>query len=381
MMQGTATKTAAQLEEAIGLLGANIRMSSSNEDFNISGSCLTRNFEATMTLVKEIILEPRWDENEFTRLKQALETELKGREASARGIAYIAFTKQIYGDNHPFGVPNSGTLESTKDISIDELKAYYNTLSPTGANFHIVGAINKTQTESALSSLNEWNTSNTKIPEFNLPETDSKDSIYFVDLPNAKQSVLYIGKLALSAKNEDANNLNFANEILGGGSSGKLTQTLRIEKGYTYGAFSTILENKEVSPFLVGISVRANATLKSLEIIKDMLIDYSEEYNQEYVDITKNKLLKNNTRQYESLRAKLNILQTMSKYDKPSTYIEDDQNELVAMTLEDYKAIISKYLQEEEMIYIIVGDKVTQFEEVKKLGKPVIELDIYGNKI
>jgi len=271
MMQGTTTKTAAELEEAIGLLGANISLSSSNEDFRISGSCLTRNFEATLLLVKEIIMQPRWDENEFKRIKQALETELNGREASARGMAYIAFIKQLYGDDHPFGVPNTGTLDSTKDISLDDLKACYNNLSPSQANFHIAGAINQEETERILTVLNDWKSKNIETPEFQLPETNSKNVMYFVNLPGAKQSVLYIGKLALSAQNEDANNLNFANEILGGGSSGRLTQTLRIEKGYTYGAFSTIIKNKEVSPFLVGTSVRANATLKSLEIIQDML--------------------------------------------------------------------------------------------------------------
>ncbi|MBN2869170.1 MAG: insulinase family protein, partial [Flavobacteriaceae bacterium] len=79
MMQGTATKTPADLEEAIGLLGASIYMYSSDEDFHIAGSCLTKNFDETIKLVKEIILEPRWDEKEFNRLKQALETNLKGR--------------------------------------------------------------------------------------------------------------------------------------------------------------------------------------------------------------------------------------------------------------------------------------------------------------
>lgn len=71
----------------------------------------------------------------------------------------------------------------------------------------------------------------------------------------------------------------------------------------------------------------------------------------------------------------------MSEYNKPKTYVEDEQQELIAMTLEDYQAVISKYLQEEDMIYVVVGDKATQFEEVKKLGKPIIELDIYGDEI
>ena len=379
MMQGTATKTAAELEEAIGLLGANIRISSSNEDFSITGSCLTKNFEATLLLVKEIILQPRWDENEFDRIKQALETDLKGREASANGMAYIAFIKQLYGNDHPFGVPNSGTLVTTKDITMDDLKAYYTNLSPSQAHFHISGAINQVETERVLKALNDWKSKVIETPKFKLPETNSKNVMYFVNLPGAKQSVLYIGKLALSAQDEDANNLNFANEILGGGSSGRLTQTLRIEKGYTYGAFSRIIENKEVSPFLVGTSVRANATLKSLEIIQEMLKNYSTTFTQSDADITKNKLLKNNTRALESLGAKLNVLRTISKYNRPETYIEDDQKELINMTLKDYQAIISKFLQEGEMIYLVVGDKETQFDEVKKLGKPIVELDIFGN--
>jgi zinc protease len=49
--------------------------------------------------------------------------------------------------------------------------------------------------------------------------------------------------------------------------------------------------------------------------------------------------------------------------------------------LADYKNMIATYLQEEDMVYVVVGDKETQLEEVKKLGKPVIELDIYGNAL
>ena len=60
-------------------------------------------------------------------------------------------------------------------------------------------------------------------------------------------------------------------------------------------------------------------------------------------------------------------------------FLENDQEELIAMDLEDYQNVINKYIQEEEFIYIIVGDKSTQWAEVEKFGKPVIELDVHGN--
>jgi zinc protease len=381
MMEGTATKTPAQLEEAIGLLGATIGMYSANEDFHITGSCLTKNFQGTMALVKEILLEPRWDQKEFDRLKQALETNLKGREANPNAIASLIFNKLIFGDNHMFGVPGSGTLESIKKISLEDLKTYYQSLASANSKMHVAGAITKEQTTKIVSALNDFKGDAVSLPKQTLPPTSKAGNLYFIDVPGSKQSVLMIGKLVLSATDANANNLDFANEILGGGASGRLFQTLRIEKGYTYGAYSGFRSSLEVAPFTVRSSVRANATLKSLEIIKDMITNYSRDFSEADVELTRNKLLKADTRAFESLGAKLNMMRSITKYEKPSDYTEKDQAELVAMTLEDYKNTINAYLQEKEMIYLVVGDRATQLEEVKKLGKPVIELDIYGNPL
>jgi len=264
---------------------------------------------------------------------------------------------------------------------MEDLKAYYHNLSPKDATFHIAGAINKTQTIAALSPLKAWKGDTINVPTLAVQSTDAAGTLYFVDVPDAKQSVLYIGKLALSGKDENANNLDFANEILGGGSSGRLFQTLRIGKGYTYGAYSGITNREAVSPFAIRTSVRANATLKSLEIIKNMVKDYKESFTDTEVELTKNKILKGNTRAYESLGAQLGILRRISKYNKADNFLDTDQDELLSMSLEDYQTIIDQYLKESEMVYLVVGDKATQFEEVKQLGKPVVQLDIYGNKI
>ncbi len=381
LLEGTANKTPAELEEAIGLLGASISLYSANEDFHITGSCLTKNFKETIALVKEILLEPRWDEEEFARLQQALSTNLKGREANPSAIASLAFNKIIYGNEHVFGIPSSGTLESTKDITLEDLKAYYKNLVPSEASFHIAGAINKVQTENSLTILNSWKGIAPVLPSFNVPKENLENTLYFIDVPGSKQSVLYIGKLALSSNDADANKLDFANEILGGGSSGRLFQTLRIEKGYTYGAYSRVGNGKEIAPFTVRSSVRANATLKSLVIIKDMVTNYAEGFSETEVLLTKNKILKGNTRAYESLNAKLGILRNISKYQYSTNFLEENQQELIAMTLEDYKHIISKYLQEEKMIYVVVGDRTNQLSEVKQLNKKVVELNIYGDEL
>ncbi|WP_420318795.1 M16 family metallopeptidase [Ekhidna sp.] len=382
MTEGTMTKTPAELEEAIGLLGASINVYAGSEELTISASCLTRNFSETFDLVREVLLEPRWDEKEFDRLKQSMLTRLKGREASPTAVASTVFNKLIYGENHIMGYSTFGTLESVEKITLQDLKDYYVTnFSPSVASFHVAGSISKDEVVSELTNL-EWKSVDVEIVNYPEPSVSNAGDLYFIDFPGAKQSVIYIGQLAMSGMNDQYNELTYANEKIGGGSSGQLFQTLRIEKGYTYGASSGIPQRIAVSPFAARTSVRANATLPSLEIMKSMLADYAENFTAEDVEVTKNKILKANTRAFESLGAKLEMLHEISKFGKNANFMEKEQAELTAMTLEDYKSLISNYMNESNMVYLVVGDGATQLEEVRKLGMgdPIL-LDIQGNTL
>ncbi|WP_435577475.1 M16 family metallopeptidase [Gilvibacter sp.] len=383
MNEGTALKTPAELEEAIGLLGSSLGIYSGLEETVISGNCLARNFEQTMALVEEMLLQPRWDEAEFNRLMQELKTGLKGREANPTAIAAINFNKLIYGPDHIYSIPTNGTLETADNITLDDVKAYYEQyIKPGNASFHVVGDLSQTEIESALSGLSErWTGSASSESQWAVNPAGTPGTLYFIDVPNSKQSVLYIGKMALSSADADAPKLRFANEILGGGSSGRLFQVLRIGKGYTYGAYSRVPGRADIAPFTISTSVRANATLPSLEIIQEMVQDYGPGFTEADVELTKNKVVKQNTRAFESFGAKLGILQSISKYGLSKDFVDQEQKLLMDMSLEDFKAVIGDYIQEQEMIYVVVGDKATQYAEVQKLGLDVVELDIFGNPV
>lgn len=384
MLEGTANRTPAELEEAIGLLGASISVNAGKEEIRISGNCLKRNFKETLSLMQEILLQPRWDEKEFDRLKQALITRLKGQEANPQSIASTVFAKLVYGPDHIFSTSTIGEMATAESLNIDDLKSYYsNYFSPKLANFHVAGDVSEKEVLGALSGLNDaWKTKDVSLNSYPAPANQNQGKLFFIDVPGSKQSVLYIGQLSISGKNDEFNELQYANEKIGGGSSGQLFQTLRIEKGYTYGAYSFAFEDNEIGPYIAYSSVRANATLASLEIIKSMLANYAENFTEEDVEITKTKVLKANTRAFESLNAKLGMLRDMSKFGKPADFMEQNQKELTAMTLDDYKRIINKYIVESDMIYLIVGDGETQLDEVRKLGmgEPVL-LDINGNQV
>ena len=87
MTRGTNTKTPEELEAAIESLGASIFMYATQTSIIISGNTLSRNYEATMKLVSEILLEPRWDTGEFELLKTSTVNRLKAQLSSPNSIA------------------------------------------------------------------------------------------------------------------------------------------------------------------------------------------------------------------------------------------------------------------------------------------------------
>ncbi|MFD2718209.1 M16 family metallopeptidase [Hymenobacter monticola] len=376
LTQGTARKTPAQLEEAIDLLGASISVNSTAEEIRVQARCLARNFGPTLALVQEMLLQPRWDAAEFARLKSSLATNLKGQEANAAVIASQNFNRLLYGPNHILSYPTSGTLATTAGITLDDLKAYYNAnISPSGAAMHVVGAIDQNTVAAALKPLGtSWAAKPVSVAQQPAPAQAPAGNVYFIDVPDAKQSVLYAGRLALRGTDPDLTKATFANALLGNGSSGRLTQLLRIQKGYTYGAFSAVQEQQEMAPFVVSTSVRANATGASLQLIRDLLTNYGPTFSPTDVETAKSKIMKGNTLAYESQGAKLGILRRISKFNKSPKFLEDDQQQLMKMGVADFQSTIGKYMAEKDLVYVVVGDKATQYEEVKKFANGKLTL-------
>lgn len=387
MNEGTATRTAGELEQAIGLLGSSIDVSAGSDALTIRATSLPRHLDETVALVEEMLTQPRWQADEFERVKSARLTGIKGREANPRSIAALVFDRLIYGDDHPLGRPGGGSEPTVQGLTLDDLKAAHASILTAPARLHIVGDVDVSAAADSLTPLAQAVTpSDAAIPDYAIPAQENAGKVFFVDVPGSKQSVLRLGKLVPASGDPDFNKIIFTNEKLGGGISGDLGQMLRIEKGYTYGAGSFIPRNSVDRPFTVSTSVRANATGPSLKIIEDMIEAHGSTFDDVAVETTQQKVVKSAARAFESLGAKLGTLNEMTRFGLSDRYVEEEQEELLAMTAEDFRRIADNYLVEDEMIYVVVGDKATQFEAVQAFatesGKgAVVELDIYGNPV
>ncbi len=371
LTKGTKNKTPQELEAAIEQLGANINVFAQQENITITGNTLAKNYDATIDLLEEILLEPRWDDIEFNLAVQQVTSQIQQQEANPNSVAQNAYNLLIYGENNIKSKNSLGSISSVSSISIEDLKDYYaKNWSPSISRMHVVGAMSQDAIMNSLKGLESgWVNKEVTIPRASVPDAPQKSQVYFFDVPNAKQSVLRIGYPALAVTDEDYNEATVANYILGGGGfASRLTQELREGKGYTYGIGSSFSGSKDRGAFTIGSGVRSNVTLESVQLVKDILENYGSTYTDKDLETTKGFLIKSNARAFETAGAKLRILQNISAYGWDYDYVKQREEIVKGMTVDRIKELSDQYLDANKMIWLVVGDAKTQLDRMKDLG-------------
>merc|ERR1711965_1157260 len=133
------------------------------------------------------------------------------------------------------------------------------------------------------------------------------------------------------------------NYILGGGGfASRLTQELREGKGYTYGIRSSFDGSDKPGAFTISSGVRTNVTYESAALVKEILENYPDTFTERDLATTKSFLLKSNARRFETLGAKLNMLENMSDYGWDANYVKEREQIVRDMTIEQISELARK---------------------------------------
>ncbi|MCF6220709.1 MAG: insulinase family protein [Robiginitomaculum sp.] len=368
--KGTAGKTTAQLEDAIKALGSTINISAGAEKTVFSGNTLARNFDATIALLEEMLLEPRWDAEEFALLKTEKIDAIITAEGNPNAIARRESLKLRYPEDHMFSYTPYGSKERLEAVELADIKAFYAAnYAPARAQLRVVGAVDSDAVQQAFSGVaKRWTRAATD--DVTLPQSAdiTTSKIYFYDVPGAKQSVLRIERPSLPATHADYPLARAINFPLGGIYTSELMTELRVNKGYTYGIRSSFSGGVDRGVFAVGSSVRTNVTLESLELIRDIVKNYGPNFTDEDLATMKQALLRGQALKSETLSDKLNMVSEISAYGYEDDYRAKTAKRIEAMTLAEFKSLADKYLRPDAMFYLVVGDAKTQFGRLKDLG-------------
>ncbi|MEM9939383.1 MAG: pitrilysin family protein [Pseudomonadota bacterium] len=371
LTKGTATKTPAELDNAFALLGADVSAGVNAESFVISGETIARNFDATMALVEEVLMEPRWDETEFDLAKARTRDALQASSARPNAIAARAFDYVTYGPDNMRSLSVLGSNTSLEAISLEDIKAWKaENLSPHLTSLRVVGDVSDTDVMSALEGLaTGWQRVEVNVPVETAPAPPETSKVYFYDMPGASQSVLRFGYPSLTRTDPDFDLAGVVNYRLGGGGfASRMTQELREGKGYTYGVFTFFDGSESVGVFGLSSGVRANVTLEAATLARDIMADYAATFTEEDLTVTQSFFTKSQARRFESLGAKLNVLSDIADFDLPNDYVAQQVADVEALTVAETQALAQQLIQPDAMNYVIVGDAETQLSRLSELG-------------
>lgn len=383
LTRGTARRTPAELEKALGVLGATVTVTANAERIVLRGQTLSRNFDATMALVREILTEPRWDPAELALAKAAVTAQISDSRTDPGYLARRVTDVVSYAKDDIRTKPILGTPASVAALTMEDLKALAaRAFAPALGRFRVTGAVTRAQVAAAMAPLAAaWPDRPASVPAAVPAPAPTAARLYFYDVPDAKQSRLYFTGAGPSRADADFYPAQVANYILGGGGfASRLTQELREGKGYTYGIGSAFEGGLVDGRFGVSSPVRANVTLESAELTRRIIADYARTYTDADLAVAKGFLTKSRAFAFESPDAKLAMLAAIGDYGLPLDYPARDAKTVDAMTVERIRALAGRYMAADRLTYVIVGDAKTQRDRLSALNlgpavdaKPLID--------
>jgi zinc protease len=371
MQRGTKNRTTSELEKAIEALGANISINAGPESIRITGNTLAKNLDQTIAILEEMILEPRWDKEEFELAKLRILNQLEQEKSNPNAIADNVYAQITYGADHILSRNIIGTKESVESINLNDLKSYYDkNFAPNIARLHFVGAVTQNELIAKFDGLNtHWAKKDVKLIEYQSPTAPEKSQIYFYDVPGAKQSILRFGYPAIKRTENDYYAATLMNYRLGGGGfASRLTQELREGKGYTYGIGSQFSGTAKRGNFTIFSGVRSNITLEAANLIKDILTSYGPTFTEQDLEVTQGFQLKSKARAFETPNAKLGLLRNISAYGLPYDYVVAQNATIRDLTVQQVENLAKKYIRPDQMNYVVVGDAESQLSRLTELG-------------
>ena len=383
LREGTKTRDGEKLSLDLQLLGTNVAPNIGGESGSISFLSTTDKFAPTLEIMADMLLNSTFPAPALDRLRQQRLVQLAQANAQPGVIGNRVFQRVIYGHQHPFALTaNEASVKAvTRDDIVAFHRAYY---QPGRAIITVVGDVTaasvKATVEKALAS---WPAGGDK-PSFTYPPTPSSKptAIYLVDRPGSKQSSFNIGLAGPPRNTPDYVALQVMNFILGGHFQSRLNANIREEKGYSYGVGSGFAFGKGPGPFRASGDIVSDKTdVALIEFMKELRgIQGGRPITDDEMVQAKDSLIQALPTQFGSVSAIGGSITSLYVNDLPMDYYQTLPKLVSAVSKEDVLRVAKKYIDLEHLNIVIVGDRKSIEEPLKKTGiAPIVVLDPEGN--
>ncbi len=266
--EGTRTRSALQIADELGFLGASLGAGASMDAAYVSGSGLSRHLPRLLALLADVTANPAFPPSDFARVQDQRRVGLLQQKDQPATIAAKTFGRLFWGD-HPYGHWAGGTEESVARTTREDLARFHAAhWRPGAAELVVVGDVDRATLEAELAkAFAGWTGAEPPRPApAEAPAAGHRTVL--VEKKAAPQTFLILGMPGIARDDPDYVTAQVLFQVLGGGSSSRLFRDLREDKGYTYGVSARVSAQRLGGVSYLGGSVRADATGQA---VRDML--------------------------------------------------------------------------------------------------------------
>ncbi len=370
--------------EEVDFLGAFISFGSQSA----FASSLSKYFQRILELMADAAIDPNFTQEEFDKEKDKLITGLKAQEKDVSAIAGRVESALAYGKNHPKG--EFITQETVNNVTLADVQQFYrNYFVPANAYLVVIGDVKFDEVKDLVTEhFTPWTKAVPPSIAYSEPTQVQYAQINFIDMPNAVQSEISVQNLVdLKMKDGDYLHALLANRILGGGAQARLFLNLREDKGYTYGSYSGIGNDKYgPTTFRASASVRNMVTDSSVvEILKEVDKIIKEPVSEQELADAKAKYTGNFVMALEKPQTIANYALNIEIEDLPKDFYKTYLERLNAVTIDQVQQAAQKHFSSSNSRVVVTGkgsEVIENLEKVEFNGKklPVLYYDRYASK-
>ena len=380
LREGTATKTAPQIAKELDTMAASLFAGAgqSSQSASISGNCLAEQFDRLLTMTSDIVLHPAFAQEEIDRVKVQRKAQLLQQRSSPGFLAQEMFAKVTYG-THPAG-RISATPAFVNNVTRDDLVTFHRAhYIPDFAVLAIAGDITFAEArKKAEAVFGAWAKSGQQAPATRDPAALARAGVFLVDRPNSVQTNFIVGTQAIARTSPDYDAVEVMNKVIGGGPTGRLFLNLREDKGYTYGAYSSVQAATYRGTWSASTQVRTEVTGPALkELVGEITRLRDQQVAATELDAAKRALVANYALSLESADRLLDYAITSWIYHLPADYWDRRPAALLAVTPEQVQTAARTYLAPARLQIVAVGTGATIGSILEPYG-PLNTYDVDG---
>jgi zinc protease len=368
--EGTRTRSALQIAEQVGSLGAALTTSSSWDGSVVTLSSIARNFEAALAVWADVIVRPAFADKELARVRENLLTAVTRRKDSPPTLANLLLTRVLFGEKHPYAWPLAGVEETLKKISAADIRRFYATYyHPSNATIIATGDITEPVLRARLeAALHDWRPARAPAAKLPTPAALTGKHIYLIDKPGAPQSSIRVGFLGVRRTDPDYFAILMMNQILGGAFY-RLDMNLRERLQWTYGARSSFEMRRTPGPASAGGEFVAPHTADAVaEILKEMRTIATTEVTDEELARAKDNFTRSFPARFATRASTAGLLGELAVYGLPDTFLKDYTRNIQAVTKTDVLRVAQRFLTGDKLAIVVVGDRASQEAALRKLA-------------